>query len=146
MSKMTREEVIAHFRNRPREMEDYTDIHYEIMEVDVCDLVTENRVYTVPEFIGELVNDLIMKGENSKLIPLGNDRIRAYQIRELHFRKGRFAELDRWCQKIILMQNPEIFAKWKEKFSPRLKSHLEGLVTEEDKQVFKELLKNEKTN
>lgn len=146
MSRMTKEEIVAHFKNRPQKTEDYTDIYYEKMEVGVCDLTTDNRIYTVPDLVGELISDLIAEEKNSRLIPLGNDRIRAYQIKELHFRKGRFSELDKWCQKIILLDNPGLFAKWEGKFSPRLKQYLDGLLTEEDKRVFEEFLKNEKKN
>lgn len=128
MAKMTREEVISHFRNRPRESEDYTDVFYYTTEVDACEISVDGKRYLVPKSVGQAVLEVVENpSKNNEMVPLGNIEFRAYMVKLLKFRKAKFKELNEWSKAVILEEQPDLFEKWENKFSPELKKEIDKL-------------------
>lgn len=125
---MTREEMIAHFRNRPQEIEDYTDIHYYSLKVEICEINVDDEWYLVPKSVGQAILKIIENpAKNNEMIPIGNMNFRAYLVKTLQFRKEEFGKLSDWSKSVILKEQPDLFKEWENKFSPMLKAQIEKL-------------------
>ena len=129
-TKMTREEVLRQIKSRMAEREkdepSYWDWWYNILEVEVCDIDTDDdKIYRVPEYIGKIVCDIIEDtSRNNEVIELGVVRFRSYMVKRAEFKKARFTSLSNWGKKMLLEQNPNLLSEHENNFSPRLKEYL----------------------
>lgn len=138
MPKMTKEEVVRHFKNRSQKSENYTDVFLNTLKVEVCEINVDGRRYLVPRSVGQAVLEIVENpAKNNEMVPLGNIEFRAYLVKTLEFRKEEFRRLSDWSKSVILEEQPDLLKEWENNFSPSLKAQIEKLKLGSQKKELK---------
>ena len=131
-----KETIINQIRKRMDEKNEstYKDWQYYSLEVDVCDITIDDKIYRVPAYIGKIVAKIIENPKkNNEMVALGNLSVRAYLIRKLKFHKERFVSLDDWGKTMLLKENPKLLADIEEDLSPQVKDKIMELKSGKSK-------------
>lgn len=105
----------------------YSDVHYDLLEVEVYKTTfTDGKSLYLSLGSGEQLKQGIEKG-GSGTVSLGEGLFRLYEFKNVVPTKVRFASLSDWAKRKVLEEQPDLFAKWEDNFSPRLKERLEKI-------------------